>query len=1368
MAVKVDTHIIKGITHDISISKANPELAFDARNIRLTAREGSTLLSITNERGNAKITLSEKIEEGTVLGYCVINKYLVLFIKGNDKDYIYRITKDNDYSVTLLYVGELRFDAGYPIECLGIYETEEIQKVYWVDGKNPVRFINIATDKTYVGDSSIFNFVRNLKLTENITITCNNTNKGMFPSGTVQYAFTYYNKFGAESNIVYQSPLYYSHMIDRGGSPEEIASNSFDITLSNLDDSFEYIRIYSIVRSSIDGPVLVKRVADLKVSTKTLYFTDTNTTGETVDTTFLLFVGGENIIPECMTQKDNHLFLGNYKLESEVFPANIKDKLRKASEGNNEAISSESKELNLDFTKSIYSYTSQLSKNSYEITTFKRGEWYRLGVQFQSKSGVWSEVLWIGDYASIAYNSYEIINDNGEDKEKFNLTKWVYKLNQDLLSKAIELGYVKVRGMVVYPSPHETSILCQGILNPTVFKKDDREKNSPYAQSSWFFRPLYQKQGDEKFFNREYDTGSPVISTDMASLGYKYSDNVLTSGISRSTEIGADLTYQTVAGDSIDEGFYVDSSIVTMHSPDIEFSDVIDNYTSVNLECKIIGYISLNNGVGTRDIQVSTLSTSTDDYGFYKPNTSYIESMKIDMEQNPSGRLLISSINWIGKAITGKDSSWEPTKYTNGWLVSPWQRSGSLINDFAKRKNDNVVAKLQHNRLINTRVSLKTALLSDGNSWSPENGISKIAVFNESTALNYIGDTGHSYEGKVDKAIIPGNIPYGGYKVGYTYSAAVVGEITKEDPNIYTLYTSAIGLYGGTSVSSDYINSKEPISMKYNSSKHIVFEFNNTSDEDKTLRVILPSIENMEGKHSEDTENTQTGSSINVNNDHSILWLAELSREIDTKSLFGGDTEEALLNNRWQVAGDPVFIVNNDGTAKSDVTIEYLQGDTYFQRYDCLKTYPYSLEDENNVTEILSFCCETRVNLDGRYDKNRRNYTNLALSPNNFNKINPAYSQSNNYFNYYVLDSSLNANTFANSIAWSQEKHLGEEVDAWTNINTASSIDLDGNKGEITALKTFNNEIFCFQKEGLSNILFNSRVQIPASDGVPIEITNGLKVNGKRYISSIGCTNKWSIVDTPSGLYFIDDITKGIYLFNGSALNNLSNTLGFNQWVKKNSSMSKWNPATFNNFKTSYDKVNRDVYFINKDNCLCYSELLGQFTSFYSYEGVPYMFNIEDSFYSIKDTSLWEQFKGDYNKFYDKEKPYSITYISNPEYAYDKIFNNIEFRADTYEWITKDKEGKDIEPYWELSDKTFDTIQVENEYQNTGEVELTNTKNRPSKLKRKFRIWRVQIPRDMSNGRDRIRNTWAKIKLEHKNPGNCKTELHDLMVYYFI
>ena len=154
MPIKTDLHIIKGMQKDISVSKANAEFAFDAMNIRLTAREGNTLLSVTNEKGNKEVpinTLGEAVTiEGIVIGKEIINNYLILFTTSIEespeyRDRIYRLEKDlNRFTCTILFKGDLNFDLEHPIESIGIFENEDIQKVYWVDGINPVRFINIT------------------------------------------------------------------------------------------------------------------------------------------------------------------------------------------------------------------------------------------------------------------------------------------------------------------------------------------------------------------------------------------------------------------------------------------------------------------------------------------------------------------------------------------------------------------------------------------------------------------------------------------------------------------------------------------------------------------------------------------------------------------------------------------------------------------------------------------------------------------------------------------------------------------------------------------------------------------------------------------------------------------------------------------------------------------------------------------------------------------------------------------------------------------------------------------------------------------------------------------------------------------------
>ena len=57
-------------------------------------------------------------------------------------------------------------------------------------------------------------------------------------------------------------------------------------------------------------------------------------------------------------------------------------------------------------------------------------------------------------------------------------------------------------------------------------------------------------------------------------------------------------------------------------------------------------------------------------------------------------------------------------------------------------------------------------------------------------------------------------------------------------------------------------------------------------------------------------------------------------------------------------------------------------------------------------------------------------------------------------------------------------------------------------------------------------------MQVPVSDGVPIELTNSYKVDGKIPVSDyVGCLNKFSICTTPAAMYFIDSVEKHLYAF---------------------------------------------------------------------------------------------------------------------------------------------------------------------------------------------------------------------------------------------
>lgn len=1449
MALKKEQHFFKGMQRDLSVSKFNPEYAFDAQNIRITARDNNTLLTVTNERGNKDIPMlspsgATVVIDGVLLGHNVLNHYVTLFTKGTN-DNIYRLENKGTYLETiLLFSGNLNFSTDYPIENIGVYENDNIQKVYWIDGLNQSRVINIvATDDVRAKwDDNSFNFVQDLSLKETVTVVRNDLASGSFSSGVIQYAFTYYNKYGQESNIFYTSPLEYISFVSRGASPEEKVSNSFTITIEDADTRFDYVRVYSIHRASIDATPNVLNVVDIPVnpstgSTTTLTYVDNGTTGTSVDPTELLYVGGEDVVFGTMAQKDNTLFLGNANIQRKLVGTDITNKIKGG------YVNFGPKYVgNYTQTSGFYPYKNSLYLGS-KIKSFKYLEWYRFGVQFQHKSGKWSEPVWIND----SYNSqYKPSLASGS----LSLVQAQYSLPADVIQLAINQGFTRVRGVVVYPTLTDREVIAQGILCPTVYNVGDRFSNSPFAQASWFSRPNLAFDIDHNKNNwtgltsswsdyanskaaviRNSNTnltvnpGTPQEKTILIDIVNKgaWAEFRHNRPIPNNWERGAEIQclanvpsnpYVSQSGSDLNswsanhaEYFFIDQSILTLHSPDIEFDEGVQNLDSSGLKLRIVGIVPMTGNASDIDIQVSTPANDTDKMGFYK------EFVGVENNSYHGLKNLVSGAYWFDK-MTDMEKVDDDHGYAEAFMVYAWHRNGSLNNQGPVTEGTRT-AMLDKKKISNMKFSsfsyfLNSPWLAYIENDNNHTGITGVSIFNPneqslvripSPANSGLGDL--NYYGNIDKVLAATRID-DSYTVTMKFQDGDKTEtLNRKDgyPIVVTgvnaAATYAHQLFVGGSFPIQFVkrsdgaqltkvpNGTDAVRIKYKSTPHAVFALNWTKD---GKQVILPTNRetdyetawsvnpvtpnaddthffwNPSAKRITDTTSTikddvyqdviSNYTSNFYDNNYSYLFLAELYND-NVQNRFGGQTEEAFENNQWLPASEPYSLLKDDGTPVNYLYISYTEGDTFFQRYDCMKVYPSTLEDQNSVNEIVSFMCETRVNIEGRYDRNRGQISNLTMTPTNFNMMNPVYNQANNFFNYRAINhSKFNLNYFPNTITWTKEKQLGSIIDTWTNITMASTLDLDGDKGEVVSLNTFKNEIFAFQRMGLSNILFNSRVQIPTSDGMPIEITNGLKVSGKRYISNtIGCANKWSIAESPSGLYFIDNETNSLYLFNGEIVS-LSDKLGFRQWISAHNVHVNWEPVGYNNYRSFYDKNNNDVYFTYKDHCLCYSELINQFTSFMSYEGVPAMFNVSSEFYAFKNGKMWEQFAGDYNMFFGEYKPFSITFVANAEEPNDKIFNTVEFRADSWD-------GDNL-----MSNKTFDTLDVWNEYQH-GTTPLTNLLGHPSPLKKKFRIWRANIPRAIVNNRDRIRNTWAYIKLGMNTPNTYRTEFHDAIIHYF-
>ena len=1426
--LKQDLHIFSGMQRDPAISKQKAEFLWDAHNIRLTAREQDTLLAMTNEKGTTRL-LNGVVINGKYLGHAVLNNYLVLFTISGSTNYIYRIDKiGSDYKLYTLYEGQLNFNLNYPIETLSCYETANIQKVYWIDGLNQPRVINIVKEKLeddykitntaeligrikeqYKKKLTPFDFVQHIKLTEKVEIYKRYNSNGLFPSGITQYALTYYNKYGSETNIVHTTPLLYNTYKDRAGSPEDKISLSYKLIISDVDQSFDYLRIYSITRTSLDAMPTVKIIGDyslkeipiiihpfkpsfdvvpvdnpfpsgsidgqegkkmelfsdvtchntlgnflelvskyddnttfnidllygdyadmdsmylkyndvvykiyknkkitltkspsvvtlnnpsiqwdkvvLTATQRAIVIEDNNTTGEVVDPTLLLYIGGEQIAANTITQKDNTLFLGNYSILRPSITDIIKEELKTLPIDNH--IRTVVLPTSSDYLNTLDSRDNNLAFSIDSPIGFKGGETYRLGVQFQHISGRWSEPCFINDKVITDYPSLEKVSKG--IWKTLNIPSAKYTITAKLSEKLILKDYIRARAVMVYPSYQDRSILAQGVITPTVFSIANRIDNKPYAQSSWFFRPFTENSIESNHLHtlKGYDSLYGEIQGVPKIL----------SGIQVKAD-GSFLDNNNYGYNSKDCGniFAIDQSLVTFHSPDIELTEDLWNTDLSNISAKLVG-IAINDHQFS-DINIQTKTPAIKGRG---SASSLIQNKELYSDFLYNDSLVDDSGN---KFNAYSSSNINDVDY----LIYPWQASGSLNNDINRPADGGTrTAVLYKKKLSNIKYFNTTYKFID----KSIKVVQAVLHTSEQTEIYKIKTSNNkevSYYGNIDTMV---NAP------------SAYGSIFKFKDSINTFNLSGPVNIKGNGYTEDLKNigdgnnalraKKDAIRIKYKSSPHLLLSL-------------------------------QDPLKYDIRDASNYLYVVDLYKPVVNR--YGGNTEYAINNNLWIPCGDIVPL-----DKEQDTLIEFKYGDTFYQRYDCLKTYPFTLEDENSVIEIGSFVLENRVNVEGRYDRNKGLQSNIYVHSTNFNKMNPVYKQANTYFNFRTLDKDLyKQNTFDISITWSLQKKAGDSTDLWTKVTLANVLDLNGEKGKITKLTTLNDNIIAFQERAINQILFNNRVQIPTSDGVPIEISNNYKVDGSRYISdSLGCLNKYCVTHSNNGLYFIDSISNGLYnISNG--LVPISDTHGMSNWFLNESSLNTYG-------KLFYDYNYNDLYINTDKTTLGYSEVLNQFISFYDYKEAKAMFNIGSNYYSIingeNECKLYSMFTNDHCNIYDINRGSSFTFISNADSVVNKTFTNIDIRADLYS-----KNPKLIKP------KLFDTIRVWNEYQDTGEVTLTFTNIKPSNLKKKFRIWRLNIPRDIQYPLDRISNTWTKIKLDLA-PSEDNLVLHDLNVVYHI
>lgn len=1351
--IKKHTANYKGMSKDLSSDKQSDKY-FDAKNIRILATDQKSSFAITNEAGNElifSIPLPEVDYTNTQIAYTVNSVFKSLsyartsvtvpgceieeeywdsdntqmrtsgtqIIIGTKelRDSALIVTTDNagfdcfweltnlnggEFDLNLLYMGDLGLSTSNLVQILYNYENSVIQKIYFVDGKHQLRFLNLRQsiengDSINLIDlsSSAVDVVSTFVLSQPTIDAV--VSGGSHTSGMIQYAYGLYILNGAQTTI---SPVSELVPIDKGdnlggGEVNEVLGKSVNISIPDIDPKFTHVKIYSIKYTAYNQIPEVTVVADREVDNFSLFtFTDDGSGTESISLEEFTFLGSSPIIPQHIATKDNRLFPINIKQQN--FDVKLDCRAFSFSSGgscvvlNNPYLSGttvmgeettvttafELREnhdsINRDYD--TYKYQSDGStlgaSGKYievqlfqalltddiakEYQFFKDREIYRLGIKFYNRRGQTSEPIWIMDLQAPVGNLEGTYN-----QLIVTLTSDFYTWLNDSSNFESEddkpVGYKILRADRTL---NDQTIFSQGMINPTVANYSNHSNKKTLRTS----RKNAVNGGESLMMpsmTRMFETMIPFI---------KCKDYHETAWESENDSLGSELGKGKTR-----EGFkasprgnwraqtFQQSRLMQFFSPEVLFRD---NQIDGSYRLNIVGLME-QDGVNNWATESNPLSWVA------SQETKFIDGINTATPGvNASNVLSGSAVNLMDKSFYGPANS-DHNRAT-------MQVYRSFLGDFNKANG------------ITTHDVYGTPELTEAGA--------SFKKYNSDNAFKYAN---HLKELQIDK-----------------YDE----DSTNTDSEVSIKGCNTIG------------------------AKCITF-------------ALGPDDLSFDAQLRKSIETLHTEASINGGATNGVL-IAEFIKEDSVKyigGIYGGTSYEAKSTSAYIEIGGFSKIDNDSVFIKSP-------GDTFVDTFTFAKmskdTTDIPQQEYNVVSEIVSIKLETTVDLKNRNDLSLGDWDVAYFAHmEEYLKYNTVYSQQPTLVKSIDTGAKLKKiQEFDGRLMTSKEKIPGEFIDSWTDFLENETMDLDGKYGPINAVVNLKDEIFCLQDTAVAHIAINPRVQVNPEDGVALELGTGGILHDYRYISTtIGSLNKWGVVPAEGAFYFIDAINKGIMTFDGKNVARLSDLNGFHHELFNRMNYSDLvldNPVLGTGVSVGYNPVNADVYFSFLQSTdsftLGFNEKVGQFISYYDY--VPAWYINKGSVLVSSDptnNSLWEHFKGTPNHFYGTHYKSTLTLQIAPD-GNEIILNGASYKLEL-------TDSNDIE----VANTGLTSVRVYNDYQDSGDVELVMRKN----VFKKFRNWKVNFPRQ-AGSRDRVRSSWGFAEFSFDNTNGNKLILHDISIFF--
>ena len=1339
-------HSFGGMIKDISSSQPQQNYYFDGKNIRINATDSQSTNSITNEKGNSLIitipTLtinksnpnSKKIlysnkeliyktteidnlvvgGEQIIIGHSNSREYIILFTTNdNGLDCIWKLTYDT-YDLTLLYLRDMDFSKNNPIQTINNFENKNIDKVYWVDSKSQMRFINIYhsiknkdTEELIDISLSVIDMVGKYDLNQPVVSSV--VSGGNHTAGMIQYAYNLYKLNSSQTKISPLTDLVSLDKGNQGGNLNELVGALPIIDIKNIDPNYTNIRVYAIKYTSYNEIPSISLIEDRLIpNSKSIQVFDDGSVISTLSLDEFIFLGSDIIIPKHINSKDNRLFLANYQeinfdvnLDTRAysFPTNstntliYKDLFLNGSNPDGVPLTvfadynvpENHDSVNLNYDTRRYQYNSSIEGGEgkylkYELTKssvfnednkyFKDDEIYRLGIVFYNKYGQKSPPKWVSDFKASdgnlngSYNTLKVTL-------KPSFFTWLNSTNF-LTEYDQPVGY---KILIAERTINDKTIVANGLLSPMMinYKTSNQHADSILDTTKSIADTLPKLPN---ILSRNYNKTSLYGIAKPLRKSLHLSPMSVQRNTPDNEMPRADRGNKDTAGRC-----YQFNSMLQLYSPEILFNNSVSLSESTQLRIKGSLKNNTNNAWG-RIYETNLVAPINDEVRV----TGGLMSHYLE----PSGS--------FENIINGETSPWNRGLVTSVF-TNDYSKAGFVMYDriYGGNKPSDINTGLYQKSPNSIKYDIygKPELVEKGQSGTNYNNDPKYRYLNSLESV--LTDSGRS-----------------------NYD---------DDDSKFRGKIVSINSYGN-----------------------------------KCIILVPGNLSTTEHWHRPTHELLGSSAGITGDNNGLIGELVKTDSEIYLGNIYGGNTYEDKKRTNYIEIGS---------YSKLDSLIPSINidspGDTFvnFFKFARIVRTDKDIVSEGTfvLEELITILSETTVDLKNRNDLSVNDWkSRFQPLDNEYHKYNRVYSQMSNLIQNRDINYNIKKlSSFDTNIIASKLKSSGELIDSWTDILQNEVITLDGKHGSINSLTNFNDQIYGIQDKAFAFISINPRVQVQGSDGISVELGSGAVLQEYKYASTeSGTINKWSVVPTASGIYYYDLLNKSFMVFNGQ-IGSISDTKSMHSYFISNTELEGLkidNPLIKQGISSGYDQINNDVFMTfhrnNKPFTISYNEARNQFISFYDY--LPSMYISKGQYFITTNPnlkSLYRQYAGNYNNFYGINYPSYVILNVNPEADLDTVFDNIMYKSEVY--------LNDIDQ----PDKTLTGIRLYNEYQDSGIVPIPLILGRNSNLRRKFRDWNAILPRNKGS-RERIRNPWVKLVLQFDNNSNYKLILHDVIISYSV